>query len=139
MFNLWFYGAAPPQQCLQLWRQAQARAADQHFCRRYTVAAIAAVHDGQIRSPTGQDRDLLQGFGQSVPIVGIARQGAHADDEALVDGSSQADLGPELIALAGLAFGDAVDLGFMQGVNLAMVLWVLMQQATDEHDEGQES
>jgi hypothetical protein len=27
----------------------------------------------------------------------------------------------------------------MQGVNLAMVLWVLMQQATDEHDEGQES
>ncbi len=94
--NLWFYGAAPPQQCLQLWRQAPARAANQHFCRRYTVAAIAAVHDGQIRGSTGQDRDLLQGFGQSVPIVGIARQGTHADDEALVDGSGQADLGSEL-------------------------------------------
>ncbi|PIL20232.1 hypothetical protein P775_10530 [Puniceibacterium antarcticum] len=38
-------------------------------------------------------------------IVGIARQGPHADDKARVDGGGQADLGAELIALAGLAFG----------------------------------
>lgn len=34
-------GAVPPQQSLQVWRQAPAGAADQHYRRRDTVAAIA--------------------------------------------------------------------------------------------------
>lgn len=100
MSDLALDGAASPQQRFQLWRQAAAGAADQDLRSRYTIAAI---HDGQIRDLAGQDRNLPQGFGQCAAIVGISRQGAHARDDALVDGWGQTNLGAELAALAGFA------------------------------------
>ncbi len=68
------------------------------------MAAISTVDNGQVRGLTGQDGNLFQSFGQGVSIVWVARQGAHADDKAFVDGGGQADLGAELVSLAGLAF-----------------------------------
>ncbi|PIL18102.1 hypothetical protein P775_22020 [Puniceibacterium antarcticum] len=67
-------------------------------------------------------------------IVGITRQGPNAQDKPLVDGSGQSDLDAELVALSGFAFGNAVQLGVMQGIDLAAAPEALMQQATDEHE-----
>lgn len=99
-------GAAPSKPRLQLRRQAPACSADQHFRARSLVAPISAIHDGQRVHLAGEDFHLFQRLGQGMAVVGIARQGPHADDEAFVDGGGEADLGAELRALAGLDFGN---------------------------------
>lgn len=94
---------------------------------------IATVDNSQFRPLVRQDFHLLQRLGQSVTVVWIAGQRPHADDEALVDCRGDADLGAEFVAHSCLAFGDAVDVGLMQGVNLAAALYGLVQQARDQH------
>ena len=74
-----------------------------------TPATISAVDDGKRGHLARQDFDLFQRLWQSVAVIGISRQGPHADDEAFIDGGGEADLGAELVPLAGLAFRDAVD------------------------------
>lgn len=74
MSDLGLDGAASPEQRFQLRRQAAAGAADQDLRFRHPMAAIPAVHDGQLRGPASQDGHLLQGFGQSVAIVRISRK-----------------------------------------------------------------
>lgn len=101
--DLSFDSASSSQQRCQFCRQAPARSADQHFRARHAVAAIPAFHDRQHWGLTCQDGHLLPGLGQGVAIVGIALQGTHAHNEALVDGGGQADVGAELVALVGLA------------------------------------
>jgi hypothetical protein len=46
-----------------------------------------------------------------VPVIRIARHGPRADDEAFVDGRGDRYLGAEFVTHAGLALGNAIDLG----------------------------
>ncbi|OLS51734.1 hypothetical protein BV392_06730 [Rhodovulum sulfidophilum] len=79
--------------------------------------------------PSGQDGDLFERLVEGVAIMGIARQGSHADDEAPVQGRGRADLAPEFVADAGLVPGDAVDRGVVQGVELVAAPGLLVQEA----------
>ena len=85
-------------------------------------------------SMIGTRAQLLERLGERVDVVGISRQGAHAHDEPLAVGRGDQDLAAELVALARLAFRDAVDLGLVQGVELAFVLRLLAQQPIDQGD-----
>lgn len=65
-------------------------------------------------------------------IIGIARKAAGPDNEAAVKGGGEADLGAKLVTDAGLALGNTIDLGFMQGKELVLALRPLSQQAPDQ-------
>ena len=71
--------------------------------------------------------DLLDSLVQGVAVVGVAGHGAHAHDEAFLEHGGQADLGAELVGRGCLALRDALDLGRVQGVELAFVLGALRQ------------
>ena len=60
-------------------------------------------------------------WGSIASVAWVAGHGASADDEAFRDGSGDGDLGAELVAHPRLAFRDAIDLGFMQAVDLVLV------------------
>lgn len=115
-------GAAASEQFRQHRCDALPGAADQYFGPRDPMPAVAAIDDGERWSAVGQDFDLLQRLRQCVAVIRVARQGAHANDKALVDGGGDADLGAKFVADACLAFGDAVDLGLVQGVDLVAAL-----------------
>ena len=66
-------------------------------------------------------------------IIGVAGQRAHAHHEARVDRRSDADLGAKFVTDPGLALRDAIDVGFMQGIDFAAASGGLMQQARDQH------
>ena len=89
---------------------------------------IATVDDGEAGALICQDLDLFQGRGKGVAVVGIAGKAAHADDKALIQGRSDADLAAELAADPRLALRDAVHLGLVQGADLVAALRLLMQQ-----------
>lgn len=67
-------------------------------------------------------------------IVGITWQRAHVDHKPLIDRRAGADLGAQLIAHQRLAFGDAIHLGFAQGVDLATATLGLMQQRRNQRE-----
>jgi len=102
-----FDGASAAEICDEFRLQAAPRAADQHAGSLLAMAAIAAVDDGEVGAPVGQDLHLFEGFLQGMAVVGIAREAAHADDEALVQRGRHADLAAELMAHPRLALGDA--------------------------------
>jgi hypothetical protein len=120
--------ASTAQVCGQFWRQAAPCAADQDAGCLNAMSAISAVDDGQIGTLVCQDRHLFEGLFQGVAVVRIASKAAHADHKALVQCGDDADLATKFIAHSGLALRDAVDLGFMQGVDLIAPLGLLMQQ-----------
>lgn len=115
-------GAAPSQELGERRRQTSSRAADQHLPAGDAMAAVASVDDDAAGCVVGGDSDLLQRLGQVVPVLGIARLRAHADDEAAVDRRGNADLAPELAAYGGLALEDAVDRRLMQVADLRAAL-----------------
>ena len=45
----------------------------------------------------GEDLDLAERFPQRVTVITISRKAAHADDEALIQRDSDADLSAELV------------------------------------------
>lgn len=132
MADLCLDSAAAAKVSDQLRHQAASGAADQDTGSVLTVAAIAAVDDGEVGALVGQDRHLFQCLPQSVAVIGIARKAAHADDEALVQRGGDADLAAELIADPHLAVGDAVDFGLMQGIDIVRVLGALVKQLRHE-------
>ena len=93
---------------------------------------VAQVDDGRVRLDAQvlqQDGGLLQLLGQRVAVVGVARQAARTDHQALLGRDGHADLHAELVGLAGLALADALDLRRMQRVQLVLVLGALRADA----------
>jgi hypothetical protein len=129
-------GAASAEVSDQLWREAAAGAADPNTGRFNTVAAISAADDGQIGALLGQDFRLFERRSEGVTVVWIARKAAHADDKARVQRGGHADLAAEFIAHPRLAFGDAIDLRLVQGVDLVSTLRLLMQELRDQSELG---
>ena len=76
----------------------------------------------ELGTAIGERLDLFQGLGHRVAVVWIAGHGAHLDDEAAVDGGGDADFAAVLVARPRLAFGGAVDIELVQGVDLALGL-----------------
>ena len=109
-------GASSPEEPRQERGDAASRAADQDLGGLHAMAAIAAINHSQSRHVVGEESDLLQGGRQSMAVVWVSREAAGADHEAAVKGGGEADLGAKLATDAGLALGDAVDLGLVQGV-----------------------
>lgn len=101
---------------------------------RHAVTAVAAIHEGPLRTGVGQDLHLLQGFTQRVSVVRIAGHRPHAYNEALLVGRRHRHLGPELVAHPSFALGDAVHFRLVQRVKLALVLRLLPQQPVHEDD-----
>ena len=62
-------------------------------------------------------------------VVRIAGKGPGADDQTTLVGDDDAGLDTEFVALARLAFADALDLGGMQGVKLVLVVDLLRADA----------
>jgi len=93
---------------------------------------VAQVDDGRVRLDAQvlqQDGGLLQLLGQRVAVIGVARQAARTDHQALFGAHRHADLHAELVGLAGLALADALDLRRMQRVQLVLVLGALRADA----------
>jgi hypothetical protein len=110
--------------------------ADQDLGGLHAMAAIAAINNSEIRHLLGQDGNLLQCRRQCMAVVWVAREAAGANETA-VKGGGETDLGAELVTDAGLALGDAVDLGLVQGVDLVLALRRLLKQATDQPERFQ--
>lgn len=63
-------------------------------------------------------------------VVGVAWHGAHAHHQAFLERGGDADLHAELVGCLDFALADALNLGRVQGVQLALVLRALGQDAT---------
>lgn len=88
-------------------------------------AAVAEVDDRRRRLDADvlqQRRRLLDLRGQGVAVVGVAGEGARADDQAASVGDRDACLDAELVRLAALALPDALDLRGVQRVELVLVV-----------------
>lgn len=116
--------------------QPSACAADQDTGLAFVMPPVTKIDDGKIGTLVCQDRHLLEGLLQGMAIVGVARKAAHADNEAFVQRGGDADLAAELIAHTRLTLGDAVRLGFMQGIDLVAPLGLLMQQLRHQGELG---
>ncbi len=93
------------------------------------MAAISTVDDTQIGVMFSQDLHLFECFLQGMAVVGIVRKAAHPNDEALVQRGGHAELAAELVTNARFALGDAIDIEFVQGVNLVSPPWIVGGEA----------
>jgi hypothetical protein len=96
------------------------------------VAAIAAIDIEPRDRCAGETLDLAGGGMQGVPVIRIAWQRHHAEDEAAPVRHGDTDLDAELVLLVRLAFGEAFDLGSVQGIELAGVVPLLGEQPIDQ-------
>ncbi len=125
--------AASAQRLRQRRCKAAAGSADQDLGVLDSVTFVAAIDDCTFGRMARHNRDLLQHLAKGVAIVGIARQGPHPDDEALLQRGGDADLAAELVAQPSLGLRDAVHLGFVERLDLAEILRPPVQQARDQH------
>ncbi len=95
------------------------------------MASITTIDDGKDGALVGLDLDLLQRWGQSVALVRVAGEAAHAHDEALILGCGTADLAAKLVSYPRFALRDAVDLGLVQRIDLVTALGRLMLQVCE--------
>jgi hypothetical protein len=97
------------------------------------VAAVAAVDIGAPDRAAGEPGDLVELPGEAVAVIGAARQGPRAEHELAAGpagvGDGEGGLHAELVSGAGLAAGDAFDLGRVEGVELAGVAGFLVADA----------
>lgn len=103
------------------------------------VATIALVGVGAFDCNGAHGFGLLQGCRQGVPIIWGAGESLGGQKQPLPVGGGDPDLAAELIALVGLAFGDAGHLWGMQAVELLLVLRLLGQEALDQTQETGEA
>ena len=94
----------------------------------HAVAAVAPVDEGVPGSDAGHLLHLPERLGERVAVMGSAREGHGADDEALLVRDRQRVLDAELEEHARLALGDAVDVRFAQGVELVLVAGLLLHE-----------
>lgn len=111
-------------------------AADQNAGLVFIVPPVNAINDRKFGTLVSEDRDLTQCFLEAVTVVWVARKAAHADRKAFFQRGGNADLATELIAQPGFAFGDAIDLGLMRGIDLVADLGLLMQELQDRCERG---
>ena len=93
------------------------------------VAAIAHVHVRFAHLLADQAFDLLHLCGQRVAVIGISGKALRADEPSAPAGDRDTHLVAELILLARLALGDALDFGFMHRVDLVLVVPLLCVDA----------
>ena len=93
------------------------------------VPFVAAIDIGASDLDAGDPLDLRDLPGERVAVEGIARQRMHAKNELAAPGSSighcDRGLHAKFVAGAGLALGDAFNLGRVQRVDLVLVLGLL--------------
>lgn len=111
-----FDGVSPSQLAPASGRCDAAGMADVDFgLALMLVAPVAAIDVSAADRDTGNPLDLGDLAGERVPVVGIARQGVHAEDELAAPGSRvdhrDRGLDAKLVPRARLALGDALDLG----------------------------
>ena len=110
-------------------------AGDEHTVSLGVVAAVAAVDIGALDCDAGDRLGLGDLGGQGVAVIGVARQGAGAEDELATGvrgvGGGDRDLHAELVARPGLALADALDLGCVQRVELVAILRLLGEETAD--------
>ena len=131
MADRWLNGAAPMNGFLDRRGNAAllAAAPDRHAID--ADAAIALVDEHRLRFSCSKQAHLLDGFGQRVTVVGMARQAAHTDHQTFLVRGGDGDLNAEFVWLACLAFGNALNLRGMQAVELVLVLGFLLEQSFD--------
>src|ERR1700688_4637937 len=99
------------------------------------MAAVAEIDIGPRDRLAGQSLDLVELRPQRVTVIWITRTGACPEHERAARrtgiGHREAELDAELPADACLALADAFDLGRVQRVELAFVVLLLRQQASD--------
>ncbi len=119
--DLGFHGRTPPEVSFQGVAEL-AGAADEDPAPFYgdPMGLVASVHEGGLGDLTGEPFDLVELALQGVAVIGVIREGLDAHDETLLVGHGQAHLHPELVRLVGLALGDALHLGGMEAVDLAL-------------------
>jgi len=101
--------------------------------RIFTIdAAVAQIDEDLLGWFAGifkQDTGLLQLRRENVTVVRVAGEGPGADDQTTLVGDEDAGLDAEFVALARLAFADALNFGGMQGVKLVLVVDLLRADA----------
>ena len=103
-------------------RDAALLAGDEDASSLGVVAAVAAIDIGALDLDAGDPLGLGDLGGQGVAVIGVAGQGAGAEDELAARcggvGGGDRDLHVELVAGLGLALADALHLRGVQGVEL---------------------
>ena len=84
-------------------RQDASIAADRDAGLVLIVAPLAAINDRQICTLVGEDLGLTQRFSQSVSVIRITCNAAHADNKSLVQRGAHADLAAKLMCGAGFS------------------------------------
>src|SRR4029079_14396282 len=97
------------------------------------VTPIAPIHVGPLHRAAGEALNLLDLSAQRVSVIRIAGQRSDPKHELPAVrsgvGDRERELDAKLKAGPRLAFGDALHLGRVQGIDLVRVLGALRQQA----------
>ena len=89
------------------------------------MSAVAAIDGGEVGVLVGQDGHLFQRRAQSMAVIGIARQSLRTQNPVALVRRRNCHFTAEFIALVRLAFGNALHLRLMQGIQLVRVLRLL--------------
>ena len=99
---------------------------DMHGDRTVIVVATIAPIDVHCAPLVGdQAFDLLHLCSQGVAVIGISREALRADEPSTTTAYRDTYLVAELLLLARLAFGDALDFRFMHTVDIVLVMPLL--------------
>ena len=74
-------GTSTPQVAPERWGHPALLPGDVDRLGLGTVTTIAAIHEGPLRTGVRQDFHLLQCLTQRVPVIGVTRHRAHADNK----------------------------------------------------------
>ena len=88
--------------------------------------AVASVDDGGSGGDSGEFFGFLQYFRQGVAIVDVFGMGDGSDDDASGFGQGNGGFGAKFVFLVFLAFGNAVDVGLMEGIDFIGVGFLLV-------------
>ena len=97
---------------------------------RVSMPAVAHVHKDLLGVSSSYPLNLLQSGLQRVAVVGIAVNRLGPDKPPAAAGGRYTDLAPKFVTLVGLAFADALNQRFMNAVDFALVLPLLVEDAS---------
>lgn len=90
-------------------------------------APITLVDKHRLWFLSGENAHLFDGFRPREAVVGIARQTAHADHQTFLVRGGDGDLDAKFVRLTHLSFGNALNLGGVQAIELVFVFGLLFQ------------
>ena len=90
-------------------------------------SSISTISDQDIRPDTGNSFELFEYHIDGVTIVGISRQSKDTKYNSAVSCFGDGNFGPKFIAFVSFAFGNTLNVWFMERVDFIFVIFLLKQ------------